>query len=157
MVELEFEFAVRNTSYATDASRVQINGLNIGIDKLHMTKNAAERIHDVTRIKISGCDFVQHRRKENEILATDQRHLYVRSTREPFVEVHCRIKPGKPPPANDYSSRFHVITANRNATRAIKIKILVMASIIQSFSHLFLKLAALKISLNFASTNDFTR
>ena len=64
---------------------------------------------------------MQHRRKENEILATDQRHLYVRSTREAFVEVHCRVKPGKSATGNDYSSRLHAITANRNATRAIKI------------------------------------
>jgi hypothetical protein len=138
MIKLEFEFAVRNASYATDASRVQINGLNIGIDKLHMTKNAPKRIHDVARIKISGCDLVQHRRKQNEILATDQRHLYVRSTREPFVEVHCRVEPGKSAAGNDYSSRLHAITANRNATRAIET--LLTDAIIQSFSHLFLKL-----------------
>jgi hypothetical protein len=138
MIKLEFKFAVRNTTGAMDSPRVEINRLNIGFDKLHMTKNAAERIHDVARIKISGCDFVQHRRKENEILATDQRHLYVRSTREPFVEVHCRVKPGKSATGNDYSSRLHAVTANRNATRAIKI--LLMAAIMQSFSHLFLKL-----------------
>jgi hypothetical protein len=54
MIELEFEFAVRNASYATDSPRVQINGLNIGIDKLHMTKNAPKRIHDVARIKIAA-------------------------------------------------------------------------------------------------------
>src|SRR4029453_18345871 len=138
MIKLEFKLAVRNATRAMDSPRVEINRMNIGFNKLHMTKNAAERIHDVARIKIARCDFVQHRRKENEILATDQRHLYARATREPFVEVHCRIKPGKSATGNDYSSRFHVITANRNATRAIKIKILVMASIIQSFSHLFL-------------------
>ena len=109
-----------------------------------MTKNAAERIHDVARIKISGCDLVQHRRKENEILATDQRHLYVRSTREPFVEVHCRVKPGKSATGNDYSSRLHAITANRNATRAIKI--LLMAAIIQSFSIFFSSFSASKLS-----------
>jgi hypothetical protein len=103
-----------------------------------MTKNAAERIHDVTRIKISGRDLVQHGRKENEILATDQCHLYVRSTREPFVEVHCRVEPGKSATGDDYSSRLHAVTANRNATRAIKI--LLMRAIMQSFSHLFLKL-----------------
>ena len=138
MIKLEFKFAVRNATGAMDSPRVEIDRLNIGFDKLHMTKNAAERIHDVARIKISGCDLVQHRRKENEILATDQRHLYVRSTREPFVEVHCRVKPGKSATGNDYSSRLHAVTANRNATRAIKI--LLMAAIIQSFSHLFLKL-----------------
>src|SRR6266487_3148382 len=100
-----------------------------------MAKNAPERIHDVTRIKISGGDLVQHRRKQNEILATDQRHLYVRSTRKPFVEVHCRVKPGEPATGNDYSSRLHAVTANRNATRAIEI--LLMAAIIRLFSIFF--------------------
>ena len=106
--------------------------------KKTMTKNAAERIHDVARIKISRCDFVEHRRKENEILATDQRHFYVRSTREAFVEVHCRVEPGKSATGDDYSGRLHAVTANRNATR--EIEILLMDAIIQSFSHLFLKL-----------------
>jgi hypothetical protein len=138
MIKLEFKLVLRNAPEAMDAPQVQINSLHVGFDNLHVTKNAAERIHDVARIKIARCDFVQHRRKENKILATDQRHLYVRSTREPFVEVHCRVKPGKPATGNDYSSRFHAITAHRDATRAIKI--LLMAAIIQSFSHLFLKL-----------------
>src|SRR5437870_7164281 len=120
MIKLEFKFAVRNTTLAMDSPRVQINRLNIGLNKLHMTKNAAKRIHDVARIKIARCDLVQHRRKENEILVTDQRHLYVRSARQPFVEVHCRVKSGKSATGNDYSSRLHAITANRNATRAIE-------------------------------------
>src|SRR4029453_9703951 len=137
MIELKFKFEVRNTTRAMDSPRVEINLLYVGRDYFDVAKNAAERIHDVTRIKISGCDLVQHRRKENEILATDERHLSVRPTREPFVEVHCRVKPGEPTTGNDYSSRFHAITANRNATRAIKI--LLMAVIILSFSHLFLK------------------
>jgi len=107
-----------------------------------VTKNAAQRINNVAGIKIAGGDFVQHRRKENEIIATDQRHLYVRSTREPFVEVHCRVKPGEATTGNDYSSRFHTITANRNATRTIEI--LLMVAIIQSFSHFFSSLRSWK-------------
>jgi hypothetical protein len=98
-----------------DASRVQINRLNIGLNKLHMTKNTAEGVHNVARIKIACCDLVQHWRKENEILVTDQRHLYVRSTREAFVEVHCRVKPGEPATGNDYSSRFHGNPRSRSA------------------------------------------
>jgi hypothetical protein len=120
-----------------DSPRVQINRLNIGFNKLHMTKNPPERIHDVARIKVSGGDLMQHRRKQNEILATDQRHLYVRSTREPLVELHCRIKPGKSATGNDYSSGLHANSANRNATRVIKI--LLMVAIIESSFHLFLK------------------
>jgi hypothetical protein len=52
--------------------------------------------------------------------------------------VHCRVQPGKSAAGNDYSSRLHAATANRNATRAIKM--LLMIAIIESFSHLFLKL-----------------
>src|SRR5207247_437429 len=81
MIKLEFKFAVRNATRAMDSPRVEINRLNIGLNKLHVTKNAPERIHDVARIKIARCDLVQHRRKKNEILVTDQRHLYVRSAR----------------------------------------------------------------------------
>jgi hypothetical protein len=66
--------------------------------------------------------------------------------REPFVEVYRRVKPGKSATGNDYSSRPHAITANRNATRAIEI--LLMAAIIQCFSHLFLKLLSIEILEN---------
>jgi hypothetical protein len=138
MIKLEFKLVVRNAPDAMDAPEVQINSLHVGFDNLHVTKNSPERIDDVARIKISGCDLMQHRRKENEILATDQRHLYVRTASQPFVEVHCRVKPGEPAAGNDYSSRPHAITANRNATR--EIEILLMDAIVQSFSHLFLKL-----------------
>jgi hypothetical protein len=96
---------------------------------------------------------VQHRRKQNEILATDQRHLYIRSTREPFVEVHCRVKPGKSATGDDYSSRLHAITANRNATRAIET--LLTDAIIQSFSHLFLKLFSVQILENLGFSGGF--
>src|SRR4029450_5714616 len=146
MIELKFKFEVRNTTREMYSPRVEINLLYVGRDYFDVAKNAAERIHDVARIKISGCDLMQQRRKENEILATDQRHLYVRSTREPFVEVHCRVEPGKSATGDDYSSRLHAVTANRNATRAIKI--LLMAGIIQSFSHLFLKLFSIEILEN---------
>src|SRR6516164_9004070 len=112
MIKLEFKFAVRNCSFAMDASRVQINRLNIGIDKLHMTKNTAERVHDVAWIKIACRDLMQHRRKQDEIFAADQRHFHVCSTREPSIEVHCRVKPGKSTTCNDYSSSLHAILSS---------------------------------------------
>jgi hypothetical protein len=96
---------------------------------------------------------VQQRRKQDEILATDQRHLYVRSTREPFVEVHCRVEPGKSATGDDYSSRLHAVTANRNATR--EIEILLMAAIIQSFFHLFLKPFSVQILQNLGFSGGF--
>ena len=127
MIKLEIQLALRNATCAADYSACQINCAYIGLDNLHVTKNAAQRINNVAGIKIAGRDLVQHRRKENEIIATDQRHFYVRSTCEPFFEVHCRVKPGKSATGNDYSSRFHGNTANRNATRAIKILLIANA------------------------------
>jgi len=56
-----------------------------------------------------------------KFLATDQRHFHIRVARQPFVEVHCRVKPGKSTAGNDYSSRLHPITANRNTTRVTNI------------------------------------
>src|ERR1700751_974854 len=135
MIKLETQLALRYAASAADCSAGQINRAYIGFDNFHVTKNSSQGINDVARIQIAGSDLVQHRGKENEILATDQRHLHVRSTREPFVEVHCRVKPGKSATGNDYSSRLHAIARNRNATRAIKI--LLTAAIIQSFSHFF--------------------
>src|SRR5262249_25101904 len=113
---------------AMDSPRVQINCLNIGVNKLHVTKNAAKRIHDVARIKIARCDLMQHWRKENEIVVTDQRHFHIRATREAFVEVYCRIKPGKSTTGNDDSGLVHAMTPNGNTTGGITI--LVMAAIV---------------------------
>src|SRR5262249_25799174 len=73
-----------------------------------MTKNASKRIYDIARIKIARGDLMQHWRKQNEILATDQRYFYVRAARKPFVEVHCRVKPGKPATGNHDASLFHL-------------------------------------------------
>jgi hypothetical protein len=61
--------------------------------------------------------------------------------------VHCRVEPGKSATGDDYSSRLHAVTSNRNATR--EIEILLMAAIIQSFFHLFLKPFSAAISHNF--------
>src|SRR6478735_4118132 len=121
MIELKIQLPLRYAASAADYSAGQINRAYIGFDNLHVTKNSPEGIHDVARIKIARCDLMQHRRKENEILATDQRHFHIRAASEPFVEVHCRVQPGKSAAGNDYSSRLHPITANRNAIRVINI------------------------------------
>src|SRR5262245_44808271 len=148
MIKLEIQLALCYASSASDYSAGQINCAYIGFNNRHMTENAAERIHDVGRIKISGCDFVQHRREQNEVLATDQCHLYVRSPSESFVEVYRRVKPGEPTTSNDYSGRFHAITTDRNASRAIKI--LLMATMLQSFSDFFSSFSASKFRRVFA-------
>src|SRR4029077_13615574 len=79
MIKLEIQLALRNATRAADYLACQINCAYIGLDNLHVTKNAAQRIDNVTRIKIGGGAFVLDRRKENKIVASDQCHFYVRS------------------------------------------------------------------------------
>src|SRR4029077_328792 len=153
MIKLEIQLALRNATSAADYSACQINCAYIGLENLHVPKNAAQRINNVAGIKIAGGDFVQHRRKENEIIATDQCHFYVRSTCEPFLEVYCRVKPGESAGGNEYSRRLHAFTPNLNATR--QIEILLMDAIIQSVSHLFLKLFRVQILENLGFSRGF--
>jgi hypothetical protein len=67
--------------------------------------------------------------------------------------MHCRVEPGKSATGDDYSSRLHAVTANRNATR--EIEILLMAAIIQSFFHLFLKPFSVQILQNLGFSGGF--
>src|SRR4029453_18861838 len=77
------------------AGRLRRRGLN----NLDVTKNTPEWIHNVAWLEISRRDFVQHRREQDEILAADRHHICFASARERSVEVHCGIRPAKPPPA----------------------------------------------------------
>jgi hypothetical protein len=84
-----------------------------------------------------------------------QQRIPLREAREGFVEVHRRVKRGKPAAGNDYSSRLHAITANRTATR--EIEILLMDAIVQSFSYLFLKRFGAEILQNLCFPRGFLR
>ena len=103
-----------------DEAFLQINALHIGFENVHMTKNAAERIHDVARIKITRCDFMQHRCKKNEILVTDQCHFHVRSTREPGpygLDLEPYLELGASPRASlalVAASRGHALLSGRD-------------------------------------------
>jgi hypothetical protein len=58
-------------------------------------KNTTERIDNIARIKIARGDLMQHRRKQNEILAADQGYFYVSSPSQRFIEVHRCAQPGE--------------------------------------------------------------
>ena len=101
MIKFEVKLAAQYAACATDEAFLQVNSLHIGFDNFHMTKNASEGINDVGRIKIAGCDLMQHRREQNEILPTNQRHFHVWSSRQTFVKMGCRIQPGESAASND--------------------------------------------------------
>ena len=107
MVILELKIGVTDSVNTADFSRIKIDILDIGFDKLHVTKNAPERIHDVARRKITGGNFVKHRREQDKILAADQRHFDVRSPRQMPVEILRRVQPGESAARDHDFGLFH--------------------------------------------------
>jgi hypothetical protein len=108
MIELEVQLVLRHAASAADYSAGQIHRAHLGFDNLHVTKDSPEGINDVPRIKIAGCDLVQHWRKQNEILATDQRNVYILATREAFIKVHRGVQPGKAATCDHDPRLFHL-------------------------------------------------
>ena len=59
-------------------------------------------IDDVGQIEIARRDLVQHRREEEEVVATDERHLEVRELA--FLEFQRGIKPAEAAAENENAS-----------------------------------------------------
>ena len=89
-----------------NCSRSQVDCSNFGYDDRDAAENAPERINNVPRRKVTRRHLVQHRGKENEVLATNQRDLDVRSPSQHTIEMHRRIKTGKAATGDDYSGLF---------------------------------------------------
>src|SRR6266513_4086452 len=117
MVELELKLEPSYSPQAANAPRGQVNCLHLGLDKLHMTKDATDRIDNVARIKISRGDFVQHRREQNEVLTIDKPDLYVRTPSDRLVEVHRRAQSGKSTSQNNNASLLHSSSPSCRAHR----------------------------------------
>ena len=115
MIELELELTALESMHAPNFPRAQIDILHVGFDHIDVTQNSAQRIHDVARGKIARRHFMQHRRKENEILPRDQRYLDIRPTREMLVQIFCRVEPGKAAACDHDLGLFHVQKSSRGA------------------------------------------
>ena len=50
---------------------------------------------------------MQHRREENKIFATDQRHFDVRPARQPLIQILGGIETGKSAASDNYFRLFH--------------------------------------------------
>ena len=108
MIEFELELAAFESMHAPNFSRAKIDIFHVGFDHIDVTQNAPQRIHDIAGGKIARRDFMQHRRKENEILPRDQRYLDVRPAREMLVQIFCRIEPGEAAACDYDLCLFHV-------------------------------------------------
>ena len=109
MVILKFKNGVSDSVNTTDFSRVKVDILHPRFDKFHVMKNAPERIYDVVWRKITGGNFMKHRREQNEILATDQRDLYVVATRQRLVEIFRCVKSAESATGNNDFGFHHLV------------------------------------------------
>src|SRR6267378_1135835 len=69
VIELEFEWELRNAADASNTPLRKVNCLNFRFNKLYVPQNTAEWIDNVAGIKIARGDLVQHRRAQNKVLA----------------------------------------------------------------------------------------
>jgi hypothetical protein len=102
MIEVELELSASQSMDAVNFSRSKIDILHVGFDYIDVTQNPPQRINNVGRRKITGGDFVQHRREENKILPRDQRHFDVLPPRQTLVEILGRIQAGKSAASDNY-------------------------------------------------------
>ena len=109
---IELELTAVESMPASNFAPAQIDLLHVRFDHVDVAQDAAQRVYDVARGKIARRDFMQHRRKQNEVLPRDDRHLDVRPTREMVVEIFCRVEPGEAA-ACDHDPRFFMRKSSR--------------------------------------------
>jgi hypothetical protein len=63
--------------------------------KIDPLQELSDRIDNIREIEITSRDFVQHRRKQKEVVAVHERDLDVGIACQRIVEVHHRMQPGK--------------------------------------------------------------
>ena len=108
MIELELKLGAVKSMRASNLPRAQIDILHVGFDHIDVAQNPPLRIHNVGRREIARRDFMQHRRKENEILPRDQGHFDVRPSRQMLVQIFRRIEPGESAAGDHDFCLFHV-------------------------------------------------
>src|SRR5215469_12197121 len=80
------------------------------IDRFHFSREEidsleafSDGIDDICEIEITGCDLVQHRRKQKEVVAVHERDLYLGIARKRIVQVNRGMQPGKAAAQNQNS------------------------------------------------------
>src|SRR6516164_11776803 len=78
---------------------IDIDLVHVAAEEIHVPNHFANRIDDVGQIQIAGCDLVQHRREQEEILPIYDSNF---ESRVPtFLEFQSRIKPAKSAAENE--------------------------------------------------------
>jgi len=88
----------------------EVDVSHVSVKYLYAFQKLSHRADDMRDVEVTRRDLVQHRRKEKEILAVDERDLDTWVAGERFIEIQCRIKPAKATAENEYFGFFvHIV------------------------------------------------
>jgi len=80
------------------------------IDRFHFSREEIDSleelshgIDDICEIEITGCDFVQHRCKQKEVVAANEANLHCAVWRQQFLEINRSINSTETTAENDDS------------------------------------------------------
>ena len=95
---------------ASKLACAEVDLLHIGLNYVNVPKNAPQRIHNIARRKISRRHLMEHGSEEDEVLPSDQRHVYIRSSGEVPIELFGGIQPGESTASDHNPHLLHVTT-----------------------------------------------
>src|SRR3954465_6946931 len=84
-----------------DAPGVQIDVLHLPLKERDILQKLANGVHDIREVEVAGCNLVQHRGEQEEILFIDQRDFDVWTSGEALLKFECRVKARESAAHND--------------------------------------------------------
>jgi hypothetical protein len=87
------------------ATFLQIDSLDVAIEKMCPAQQLAHRIDDVRQVQIASRYFMQHRREQKEVLAIDEREFNIRVATKLLLKMQGRIETAEAAPENQDSPR----------------------------------------------------
>lgn len=105
--------------YRYDA-RVEVDVLDLPVEYLDVLEELAYRADDMCDIEVRGSHFVEHRRKEEKILAVDQRYFDIRVPCERPVQMESGVQSAESAAEYQYLRLFiHIWPSRPDAGRFI--------------------------------------
>jgi hypothetical protein len=106
MVVVEFVMVVVKTMGDRHPFRLNIDRVHLTRKEIHPSQKLAYRIHDVAEIEIAGRHFVEHGRKQKEVVAVNQRDLDIGPTGQHPLEINGRLQATESAAENEDLCRF---------------------------------------------------
>src|SRR5258706_4451417 len=87
------------------ATLLQIDSLDVAIEKMCAAQQLAHRIDDVRQVQVTSRNFMQHRREQKEVLAIDKREFNIRVMTKLLFNMQTGINNSAAAPQNQDALR----------------------------------------------------